>query len=157
MPKLGDIGVVATGSWQAWCIRLATRSEVNHAFVYVGNDNIVEGNPNGANLAGVEKYPNAIWLDFGLTDTKRASVAAHARDCIGVKYNWLDDAAIGVAKLLGRKTPHFIALRLSDRSHLQCSQLADQCYRDAGVHLFKDGRETGEVAPGDLLTVYRER
>ncbi len=32
-----------------------------------------------------------------------------------------------------------------------CSQLVDQSYQDAGVHLFSDGRWSGYVTPGALF------
>jgi hypothetical protein len=34
-----------------------------------------------------------------------------------------------------------------------CSQLVDEAYLRAGVHLFDDGRDPGDVTPGDLLYV----
>jgi hypothetical protein len=36
-----------------------------------------------------------------------------------------------------------------------CSQLVDQCYQDAGVHLFADGRWPGDVTPADLYRLIR--
>jgi hypothetical protein len=39
---------------------------------------------------------------------------------------------------------------VADEGHLICSQLVDEAYLRAGVHLFDDGRLPGDVTPGDL-------
>ena len=38
-----------------------------------------------------------------------------------------------------------------------CSQLVDQCYLEAGIHLYDDGRDPGDVTPADLAELVSER
>jgi hypothetical protein len=33
---------------------------------------------------------------------------------------------------------------------MQCAQLVDACFARAGIHLFDDGRLSGDVMPSDL-------
>lgn len=154
-PQLGAFGVVATGGWQAWCIRKVTRSPVNHAFLFLGDDDIVEGDPKGAQISPVTKYPDAVWSTMPLTDVQREWIAAHGFWHVGTPYSWLDDAAIGLADIFGHKLPPLIRRFLSRKDRLMCSQLVDVSYQEAGVHLFDDDRLPGDVSPGDLYDLIR--
>jgi len=49
--------------------------------------------------------------------------------------------------------PGWLLDYVAGTGHIICSQLVDQCYLDAGVHLFDDGRFVGDVTPGDLAHV----
>ena len=151
MPELGAFGVTATSGWKAWVIRAVTRSDVNHAFVYVGDGRIVEANPSGAAVGNVDEYPHAIWSHMALTTQQRHAIANAADTLVGTPYSWVDDACIGLADLFGWHVPEPVRARLSGRSRLMCSQLVDVAYSKAGVHLFPDGRIPGDVSPGDLL------
>ena len=151
MVDLGAFGVVKTGGWVARAIRVITRSTVNHAFVRVGDDgSIVEAEPKGA-AHGADGYPAAIWSTGPLDDEQRTKVAREALRLVGTPYNFVDVAALGVAKILHQRTPRWVARRLSRPDRLQCAQLVDEAYLRAGIHLFDDGRLPGEVTPGDLL------
>jgi hypothetical protein len=157
VPELGDFGVTRTNGPAAWLIRLVTRSAVNHAFVFVGNGQIVEANPSGAAIGTVTEYPHAIWSHVALTTQQRHAINNAARgfttanDGKGIPYSWVDDACIGLADLFGWHVPEPVRARLSKRTRLMCSQLVDRAYSMAGVHLFPDGRIDGDVSPGDLL------
>lgn len=151
MPELGAFGVTRTNGWAAPWIRLITRSTVNHAFVYVGNGQIVEANPSGAAVGNVSEYPHAIWSHMALTDQQRHAIANAADTLVGTPYSWVDDVCIGLADLFGWHVPEPVRARLSGRSRLMCSQLVDVAYSKAGIHLFPDGRIPGDVSPGDLL------
>jgi cell wall-associated NlpC family hydrolase len=151
VPELGDFGVTRTNGPAAWLIRLVTRSAVNHAFVYVGNGQIVEANPSGAAIGTVTEYPHAIWSHVPLTTQQRHAINNAARSLVGTPYSWVDDACIGLADLFGWHVPEPVRARLSRRSRLMCSQLVDRAHSMAGVHLFPDGRIDGDVSPGDLL------
>jgi hypothetical protein len=151
MPNLGDFGVTATDGWAAWVIRAVTRSEVNHAFVYVGNGNIVEAQPKGATLSPARIYPHAIWSHLDLTDQQRQDIAAGGLKLVGTPYSWVDVVCIGLARLFGWHVPESVRKRLNRVDRLECAQLVDVDYARAGVHLFPDGRIAGDVAPSDLL------
>lgn len=152
MPNIGDFGLVRTNGWMAWAIRFGTHSTVNHAFIYVGNGKIIEAEPGGARISDVSKYSNIIWSTGLVTDpTVGARIARWAEAQVGVPYGWLDIAALTLdaAGIRFAVVDH----RIERMDRLICSQLVDKAYRLAGVHLFKDGRLSGEVTPGDLLTV----
>jgi len=158
MPEIGDYMVVATSGWQARGIRLVTRSKVNHAMVLVAPGRVVEADPGGASevdLAGYNGMPQW-WSHLPLTSGQRESIAAHARSHIGAPYSWVDDACIAAADLFGWHVPLWVRWQLARPDRLMCSQLVDESYREAGVHLFQDGRMPGDVAPGDLLDLIED-
>ena len=152
-PELGDFGVVRTGGWAGRLIRWATRSPVNHAVLYVGGGQIVEGEPNGAALSPVSRYGNRVeWANWPLTPTQRGVIAQWGRAHVGTPYSWLDCLEIGLVDRFGW-APGWMRSRLRSNRTLMCSQLVTAAYDAAGVHLFDDGRPAGGVSPGDLYTL----
>lgn len=149
--QYGQFGVVRTKGWVQAVIRLATRSQVNHAFVVVSDTEIVEAQGQGAIVSPLVKYANheVAYSSVDLTQDEADSIVAHARACVGTPYNFLDIAAIFLL-LLGLRWQWLID-RAANNGKLICSQLVDVCYHAAGVELIHDGRPTGEVTPGDLL------
>jgi len=163
MPVPGDFAVVATPGIMARLIRLVTRSTVNHAFILVAPGRIIEADPSGAketDLANYDGMPQT-WSDMDLSPTVRAAIveAAHGFTCVkkvdgvcvGAPYSWVDDACIGLTHLFGWHVPAAVRRRLANPKRLECAQLVDVAYLEAGVHLFSDGRLPGDVAPSDLL------
>lgn len=67
---------------------------------------------------------------------------------VGTPYNWPDYWYIAMYR------QHIpwpgLKVKMAATSHLICSQLVDQSCKDAGVHLFNDGRAPGDVMPSDL-------
>jgi hypothetical protein len=156
MPQLGDFGVVRGSGFVDWAIRWCTQSSVNHAFLCVGNGQIVEAESNGAILSPVDKYGDrAIWSSLDLDDAKRQRIGDAGRKLDGTPYGYLDILAIGIyQRRFGRvlrPLARWAAKRIESTHTLICSQLVDQAYLMAGVHLFDDGRLPGLVSPGDLL------
>jgi hypothetical protein len=154
----GDFGVARTRGVIGWLIRWVTASPVNHAFVCVAEGQIVEARWRGAQAGHVRDYPQAIWSDDAVpvTDAQRAAIAMAARSLTGRGYNFLDLVAIGLAqRRLGHEVTgrEWWVQRLSTDNRLICSQLVDQAYLLAGVHLFADGRLPGLVSPGDLYAL----
>jgi hypothetical protein len=131
-------------------------SDYEHAALYVGNGQITEMAASGIQAGSVTKYLNdsCRWSTndphISLTGPQRMAVvdAAHHYLDIGVKYSWEDYGALALH--------HFhipapgLQAYIEDTHHMICSQLVDQCYRDAGVQLFNDKRWPGFVTPGDL-------
>lgn len=162
MPKPGDYGVTATsGNWRdriiSTLIRWDTSSPVNHAFVYVGSSEIIEAEPNGADYNSSNAYPNAVWSHMTLTDDQRVAIVSAAQADLHKPYGWLDIACIAFVQkrwFHGRLGTNWlwrrIATRVSGDGTMICSQLVDNAYETAGVHLFTDGRPQGSVSPGDL-------
>jgi hypothetical protein len=153
MPIPGDFAVVATPGLMAMLIRLATRSKVNHAFLLVAPGRIIEANPGGAAESDLANYDGMYQVRsaMDLSPTMRAAIVDAAQGHLGDPYSWLDDAAIGLTDLFRWHVPAWVRARLARSDRLQCAQLVDQCYLEAGIHLWDDGRPPGMVAPSDLL------
>lgn len=158
-PGRGDFGVVSTPGLAAEIIRWGTESNVNHAFLYVGDGLLIEARPGGAGYAHIDKY-NGLTVEWStgavpLDDVQRLKVIAHARTLVGTPYGWLDILAIGLTqrragRLINVDAPPWWVRRVNDTHTLICSQLVDLAYYLAGVDLFTDTRLPGLVSPGDL-------
>jgi uncharacterized protein YycO len=127
----------------------------DHAGVYLGDGQIVEAEPGGARLAGLDEYAGrpVAWSTgyVELTEAQRAVIVGAARSFIGVPYSAADYFALALwhFRLRIPWAKHVMASRAS----MICSQLTDAAYQAAGVHLFTDGREPGDVTPADLAAL----
>jgi cell wall-associated NlpC family hydrolase len=125
-------------------------SYFTHAFVYIGNGEVIQAQPGGASRVllseALDGRKRVAWSAFPLTDNERAVIVSAAKWYLGTPYSFLDYLAIAEARLLHRRR---LERYVSTTSHMICSQLVDECYRRAGIELFP-GRLPGDVAPGDL-------
>ena len=78
----------------------------------------------------------------------RRLVVDRARRYVGTGYSAADYLALAAHRF--RLPVPGLREYVATSRHMICSQLADQAYQDAGVHLFADGRWPGYVTPGDL-------
>lgn len=123
-----------------------------HAFMYLGNGQIIEAEPGGARIRPVTEYAlqNVRWSTghFSLTPEQRTRIAARARAFEGVPYSFADYAALAAHRL------HIPVPGLNDfiydSQHVICSQLVDISYQAGPYQLFRDNRLPGDVTPGDL-------
>ncbi|GAA1259424.1 hypothetical protein GCM10009665_56900 [Kitasatospora nipponensis] len=128
-------------------------ADFEHAFILVGGDQVVEAEPGGAHQAPLAEYDGrSIRWSSGLiklTNDQRVAIVAAARGYLNVPYSFLDYAALAAHRF---HLPGSSLLKgyVADTRHQICSQLVDQCYHDAGVRLFDDGRWPGYVTPADL-------
>lgn len=154
----GDFCCVSGGGDMGKLIVLGQRlcgneafAEYGHAFIYIGDNMIVEAAPDGARKALLRHdYRLQTWSSgiIRLTDGERAAIVASAAMLIGRGYSWLDYWAIGMHR---RHIPApGLKAYIASTKRLICSELVDQAYLDAGVHLFDDGRWSGYVVPADL-------
>lgn len=156
-PQPGDFGVVHMNGRPGWWIHLGEIAngdgfaDYEHAFVYMGGGDIVEAEPGGAKRTTIH-YSHILWstgiipLDFA----QRMLIVEAAKKYIGTPYSAADYFAIAARRLsLGPLVPGLKSYVASSK-HMICSQLVDQCYQDAGVHLFNDGRWPGYVTPAAL-------
>jgi hypothetical protein len=154
-PKPGDFGVVRTPGLAGAIIRLATRSPVNHAFVYIGADHgalggyIVEAAPGGVRKV-INPYGRVRWSSLELTDGQRASICLAAKATIGRPYNWLDILALGADAFGWRWPSQWRRLNRTDR--LICSQDVAFSYLGSYGPLIA-GKTPNQVTPGDLLVL----
>lgn len=160
-PLGGDFACVNVGGDVGRLIRLGEElngdgfTQYQHAYVYIGGGLIVEAEPGGAvpvKLTG-DLSKRSLWSTgrITLTADQRVAVCAAALRYVGTPYSFLDYAALA-AHRLHIPAPGLRAFIRSSRSMI-CSQLVDQCYQDAGVHLFADGRWPGYVTPASLAGV----
>lgn len=156
MPRPGDFALtrisgftgraIAAGQWM-----IGDGSPAQHAMVYVGDGQVVQAMPSGAELIDLEDANDpVVWSTWRipLTADQRAMISAHAVGLVGTPYSFLDYASIGLAHF--RVRPAWVREYVANSGHMICSQLVDEVYLRAGVHLFNDGRIPGDVTPGDL-------
>lgn len=144
-------------------------SHFTHAGLVLDDDQIIEAEPGGARIksistlysadlvlvsdAPVKRSMAGFWPNLLVRDqaewTKRAEVVGKARYLEGVPYSFLDYVALGMAewKLPGWQVARD---RVESSKHLICSALVDRAYSWADIHLFTDGRTSGDVTPWDL-------
>lgn len=181
-PLVGDFFVSNTGfgagfksKFMAKVVQYGTDSAVNHAGVYVGNGKVVEAQPGGARYADLSLYQGdgTIWAEGLFLPYEDAGwlVADEAVRMIGTPYGYKDILAIALAqprfeRLFGvdlidnfvdwEDQPWWVK-RLARKDRLICSQLVDEAYRLAGIHLYNDGRLSQLVSPGDLHRLILEK
>lgn len=155
--KPGDIGLTRIGGVLGFFVSLGQHlagdsSRYTHAYIVLDDETVIAAQPGGARIDKLSDYKNkAIYIQLDLTDEQRASIVAEARTLEGLPYSFLDYLALAIARL-GIK-PKWLKKYIANTGHMICSQLCDEVYRRAGIHLFNDDRLPQEVTPGDLLYV----
>ncbi|MFB7823844.1 hypothetical protein [Streptomyces hydrogenans] len=127
---------------------------VQHAYVYVGNGEIVQAMPGGAELIRLEDASEPVVWSTGkipLTDEQRYMIMVSAGALVGTPYSFLDYVSIALAHW--RIRPRWVRDYVASSGHMICSQLVDEVYRRAGVDLLPETRLAGDVTPGDLWRV----
>ena len=128
--------------------------QYEHAAIYCGANTVIEAQSGGVKRASYDRYQrlDTLWSTgtIDLTDKQRDDIVFAAVDYLGTPYSWPDYWALAAKRLhLGPLVPG-LKDYVASTKHMICSQLVDQCYEDAGVHLFNDGRWPGYVTPGSL-------
>lgn len=133
-------------------IRAFTKSNFSHCFIIVSEDgDIVEAEPFGARLANISEYAGdqLVFSNTSLSLQQRDLIMESARSYIGVPYNFLDIAYLGLA-LKGVQW-NWMLSEVLESKHMICSQLVAQCGFDAGVHQWLCGQTHPQlVTPGML-------
>ncbi len=147
-PTGGAVGVgIRIGQW----LDGAGFENFEHVRVYIGDGQFVEAEPGGAiRTVGVINW--GVWSTglIPLTPGERNTIVGAALNFADMRvgYGWLDYFAIA-AHRFDLPVPGLQGFIGSTKTMI-CSQLVDQCYDDAGVHLFTDGRWPGYVTPGAM-------
>lgn len=145
--RAGDVALVRSAGFVAWCIRLGTRSRFNHVRLVIDDaDGTLEANPGGSGFGYVSATD--LVVSPPMTDAQRAKIPDIARSLHGIPYGFADVAALGLAQF-GITLPS-VKRRLARRDRLFCSQLVDLAWQLAGYHAFTDGRPPQDVSPGDI-------
>lgn len=148
----GQVGfLISLGEW----LNGSRFGHWDHAFVYVGDGQLVEAEPGGARLAGLDEYQSrpVAWSTghIELTGEQRTAVVAAARSFIGVPYSAADYVALALWHFHLRIP--WARRVMASRASMICSELCDFAFEAAGVHLFADGRAPGDVTPADLAAL----
>jgi uncharacterized protein YycO len=157
-PQPGDIGLCKITGAGGKAIRFAQWlngdgfHDYEHAFVYVGDGEIVEAMPGGA-VRVKNWHPEAVYLRCPVQYRNR--VALVARQLVGTPYSFADYASIA-AHRLHIPAPHLWRY-IATSKHMICSQLADCAAEAGGWQIFDDGRWPGDVTPGDLYREYQKQ
>ncbi|MGY5125009.1 hypothetical protein [Streptomyces nigrescens] len=153
-PLPGDIGLTQISGITGRLIRLGQWingdgfADYQHAFLVLPDDRLLEAQPGGARIKPLSVYDGSSVLYLcpeGLTEQQRTALCTAATAYVGVPYSFLDYLAIA-AHRFHLPLPGLRRYVASTR-HMICSQLVDQVYQDAGIHLFADGRWPGYVTP----------
>lgn len=166
----GSFGVVDVPGPGGFWIGLAQSlvndaSRYKHAFLLLDEGGtILEAEPGGARIRNISEYAGAgmlvsdapvqrhmATLPAGSLVTEeqvRADVVTVGRSLVGTPYSWADYAAIAALKL--HIPSKALRAYVASSHHAQCAQLVDLAFLRAGVHLFDDGRQPGDVCPADL-------
>lgn len=161
-PMPGDIGLVRIPGYMGWLIAfgqllLGDASKYTHAFIVIDDHRSISASPGGAGWDNLTTYISlgaAFGRNVPLTLNQRLRIVTEATALLGTPYSFLDYVAIALHRFKIR--PKFIEKRVTDSGHMICSQLVDQCYLRAGIHLFADGRLSQDVTPGDLANILIE-
>lgn len=159
MPQPGDFGLVSISGVTGLAVRIGQYlngdgfSDFQHAFVVLDGERVLEAEPGGARIMPLTEYKgtNAVYSTWQLTDQQRAAIVDTALSLVGIPYSALDYLSLVLHRLHIR--PPGLKRYIASTGHMICSQLVDHCYEQAGVHLFNDGRWSGDVTPGDMTVV----
>ena len=156
-PPAGWIGVCPTGGAGGKLIEIGEWlngegfKDWEHAFVSIGSGLLVQAEPGGAQVARVTDHPVVHWCEniaALATPAQLAAIANAAKHYVGTPYSPEDYFALALHRF--RIPAPGLRAYIASSHHMICSQLADQCYADAGVRIFTDNRWPGYVTPLSL-------
>lgn len=157
---MGDFGVVPIPGRAGRLIRFGQwlngdgYADYEHAFVVVSPIQVVEARPSGAGYAALGRK-GAVY--YSCPEDHRPLVADAARSLIGRPYSALDYFALAAKRFHLPLSTALLRTRMEQTGELICSQLVDLAYQMGGVQLYDDGRQPGDVTPGDLYQLVREQ
>ena len=131
-------------------IRHATESWAGHAFIYVGDGQIIEGAAPCARVAAVASHPDAVWgIDEAVTDAQRDLIVARAHALVGTPYDY--PAYVGFAlEVLKLGTDRELDPVFKDDRWRVCSALVADCYQHADLDLCAGLKDPNLISPADL-------
>jgi hypothetical protein len=130
---LGQYGLSHGSGMTGELIRHATESWAGHAFIYVGNGQIVEGTAPRAQLSPASKYNDAVWAyKMPLTPAQQVKAVDRAFALVGTPYDY--PAYIGFAlEVLKLRSGKELDPAFHDDSWRVCSALVYDCEAFAGL------------------------
>ena len=145
--KPGTFGVSHGGGVPGIIIRTATQSEAGHAFLYLGQDVLVQGQPKVAAVAPADSHSDAIWAhrmwdqlqaELGWSNTQvaiaQANVVKRGRELIGTPYDF--GAYLGFElEVLHLRNEQQLSPDYQHDNYRVCSALVADALRAGGVPL----------------------
>jgi len=149
----GSYGVSHGAGITGELIRHATESWAGHAFVYIGNNQIIEGAPPVARIASAASHTDAVWnVRYPLTDDQRDKICDRAHALVGCPYDY--PAYIGFAlEVLKIRSGQELDPVFKEDHWRVCSALVADCYEFAGLELVKDLPYPNLISPADLYNL----
>ncbi len=149
----GSYGVSHGAGITGELIRHATESWAGHAFVYVGNGQIVEAAPPVARVVPAASHPDAVWsVRYLLTDAQRDAIVARAHALVGCPYDY--PAYVGFAlEVMKIRSGAELDPVFKDDHWRVCSALVADCYQYAGLHLEAGLPYPNLISPADLYNI----
>lgn len=133
----GTYGCVPSSGAVGWIIEHGTASPYGHAFIVVGDGQVMEARPSSAGLADLGKYvrAGAVFNDTEpFHDDFRRQVVEWAMGHTGAVYDWW--AILDLAgRTLGRKSP---LLPVGRHDMYICSQFVSVGYTACGKVMYPD-------------------
>jgi hypothetical protein len=154
-PLGGQFGLAKIGGWTGKWISFGQwltgdASQWHHAYVWLDDEHQLEAMPGGARITtrwtGKDNPHSHLSLPAETND--RGRLWEIARELEGTGYSFLD--YLSLALLHWKIRPAWMVERVRRSGRRICSQLVDEFMLRRGVHLFDDGRFSGDVTPGDL-------
>lgn len=152
-PQPGDIGLVPIVGNVGLAIRIGQWlngsgfANYEHAFVFVGQNRIVEAEPDGAREVSLDEYDSRTIAWLRCPNQYRAAVAQQAQTFVGTPYGFLDYAVIA-AHRIHLPIPG-LKRRANSTNSMICSQLAVEAARRGGWDLLGT-KPSGFITPDDL-------
>jgi uncharacterized protein YycO len=149
----GSYGVSHGGGITGELIRHATESWAGHAFVYVGNGQIIEAAPPCARVASAASHPDAVWnVRYALTDAQRDKIVARAYALVGTPYDYPAYIGFALELLKIRNGAELDPVFRTDHWRV-CSALVADCYEYAGCNLEEGLKYPNLISPADLYNL----
>jgi uncharacterized protein YycO len=129
----GCYGVSHGGRITGELIRHVTGAWGGHAFVYIGNGQIIEAAPPVVRLAPASSHPDAVWnANYPLTGLQRDKICARARALAGCPYDYPAYVGFALKVLKLRDGAELDPVFKADHWRV-CSALVADCYAYAGI------------------------
>lgn len=153
MTITGQIGLLRNGTdLVARALQWGTRSDTYHVVVAISDTHCVSAEPGGSRYRPITDYPRIYWSSFDLTPAQRQIIADAAHTYVPRPYNYAIYPALFWQRITGHRVAAWVANWLAHRPNENCSQLSDDVYNRAGLHLFEDVAEI--VTPGDFERLF---
>jgi uncharacterized protein YycO len=155
-----DIVVATTDAVSSAFIRYATFSAVSHAFLYAGNDQVIEAIAEGVverilTKAIEEDIRAVVYRHPQMTPMSAETIIRFARRQVGKHYDYAGAAQAGIHNnpgvcvvAFGIWCPAVRLLRWDARDKFFCSELVLAAYEEAGLSIID--RRPDQAAPDDI-------